>query len=170
MRGLVFCNFLRFGAVLRDEIPNPAFRVAEACEGAEVFLIGKRHRGAFNRFGLFNVGLMAGGFRAIEFDLAVRAVAERFAGGLAAAAKRVLRLRRKFFPFAIIQRIAFFVGDDPLLAQRQVAADEIRAVFGDLNFRMGLRIFFHGELMVARLMKLSRVLRRWCLPQLNSPT
>ena len=62
----------------------------------------------------------------------------------------------EIFPFAIIQRIAFVVGDNPLLAQGQVAADEIRAVFGDFNLRVGLRIFFHGEFTVARLMKLSR--------------
>ena len=98
MGGFVFYNFLRLRAVLRDQIPNPAFRVAEACEGAEVFLIGKRHRGAFNRFGLFNVGLMAGGFRTIETDFGVRAVAERFVGRMAAATEGVLRLCRKFFP------------------------------------------------------------------------
>jgi hypothetical protein len=54
-----------------------------------------------------------------------------------------LRLGRVFFPFAVFKRIALGIGDDPLLAQRQVAADEIGAVLGDFNLGMGV-FRFHG--------------------------
>ena len=80
---------------------------------------------------------MAGRFRAVEMDLRVGAVAEGFVGGLAAAAEGVLRLGREFFPFAIFQRIALGIGDNPLFAQRQAAADKIRAVLGDFNLSHG---------------------------------
>src|SRR5208337_3474432 len=141
--GLVFNNFPDFGVVsLPDQIPNPAFRVAEAGKRAQVLLIGEQQGGAFNGLGLFQVGLMAGGFRAIETNLRVGAVAEGFAGGLAAAAEGILRRCREFFPFAVIERIALGIGDNPLFTQRRAAADEIGAVLGDFNLRMGLRALF----------------------------
>jgi hypothetical protein len=85
----------------------------------------------------------------------VRAVAEGFAGGLAAAAEGVLRLCGELFPFAIFQRIATGIGDNPLFAQRRAAVDEIRSVLGDYNLHIGLRALFYGGDMIARMMKLS---------------
>ena len=78
---------------------------------------------------------MAGCFRAVEVDLLVGAVAEGFVGRLAAAAERILRLWRIFLSFPVLERFALGIGDNPLLAERQVPAYEIRAVFGDLNLR-----------------------------------
>ena len=62
---------------------------------------------------------MAGGFRAVELDLLVGAIAEWFVGGLAAAAERILRLCRVFLSFPVIEGFALGIGDNPLLAQRQ---------------------------------------------------
>jgi hypothetical protein len=99
---------------------------------------------------------MAGRFRAVETDLSVGAIAERFVGGLAAAAKGVLRLGREFFSFAIFRRIALGIGDNPLFAQRQAAADEIRAILGDFNLRLGVGALFHNGFTIAPMLKLSR--------------
>lgn len=138
MAGLVFHDLADFGIVrLLDEIPDLAFRIAEAGEGAQVFLVGEPQRRAVNGLGLLEVGLMAGRFRAVEMDFGVGAVAEGFVGGLAAAAQGVLLWCRKLFPFPIFQRVALGIGNNPLLAQGQVAADEIRAVLGDGDLWLG---------------------------------
>jgi len=47
-------------------------------------------------FRLVSSKLMAGGFRAVKINFQMRAIAERFVGRLAAAAKRILLLRRVF--------------------------------------------------------------------------
>ena len=104
MAGFVFYNLLDFGVVrLLDQIPNPAFRIAEPGEGAQVFLVGEHHRRTFNRLGLLQIRLMAGGFRAVELNLLVRAIAEGFVGGFAAAAERILRLGREFLFFPVFE-------------------------------------------------------------------
>ena len=51
----------------------------------------------------------------------------------------------EIFSFAVFERIALGIGDDPLLAQRQISTHEIRAVLGDFNLRMAMFGFHDVE-------------------------
>ena len=144
MAGFVFHQLLGVGVVcFLDQIPNPAFRIAEPGECAKVLLVGEQHRGAFNGLSLLQIRLMAGCFRAVEMDLAVRAVTEGFVGGLTAAAKRILRLCGVCLSFPVFERFPAGVGHNPLLAEWQAPADEVGTICGDLNLRSGLFALFH---------------------------
>ena len=126
MSSFIFRQSPGLGIVrLFDQIPYSAFRITKTGERAQVLLISEHHRRPFNPLGLPQVRLMAGRFGAVERNLCVRAIAKRFVGRLAAAAKRILLLRRVFLSFPVIERFALGVGDNRLLAQWQVSAHEI---------------------------------------------
>ena len=79
MRGFILDNLPCFGIVRpSDKVPNPAFGIAKAGKGAKAFSVGKRNRGAINRFRLFKVWLAAGGFCAVKLRFCMRAITERF--------------------------------------------------------------------------------------------
>ena len=63
---------------------------------------------------MLKVRLATGGFRAVEVVLGVGTVAERLIAGLAAAAKRILRLGWIFLPFRIVEGFALGIGDNRL--------------------------------------------------------
>lgn len=142
MSGLILRQSPGFGIVrLFDQIPYSAFRVTKAGERAQALLISEHHCRPFNRLALLQVRLMAGRFRAIELSLLMRAVAEGFVGRLAAAAKRILLLRRVFLFFPVIERLALGVGDNPLFAQRRSAAHQVRSVLGDFDLGFRFLVF-----------------------------
>ena len=74
----------------------------------------------------------------------MRAIAEGFVGRLTAAAEGILRLCRVFLSFPVIEGFALGIGGNPLLAERQAAADEVGTVFGDFDFRVRLFTLIHS--------------------------
>jgi hypothetical protein len=88
---------------LLDKIPHLAFRVAESGKGAQVFHVSQHHRRTLDCARLFSVRLAAGRFGAVELNLLVRTVAERFVPGLAAASSFSFRLFRSPRQFAVSQ-------------------------------------------------------------------
>ena len=61
----------RLGIVgLLNQVPDPAFRVAETGEGAQALRVGEQHGRAFDGLGLLKVRLAAGRFRAVEVTFA----------------------------------------------------------------------------------------------------
>ena len=145
MARLVLHQFPGFGAVrLHHQIPDPAFRVAEAGECAEILLIGEPHCGTLNGLCLLKVRLPAGGFGPVELNLLVSAIAEGLVRRLTAAAEGILRLRRVFLSLPVIEGFALGVSDDPLFTQRQPAADKIGTIFGDFDLRIRVFALFHG--------------------------
>lgn len=148
MRGLKLRQPPGFGIVgLFDQVPDPPFRVAETGKGAQAFRVGQVQGWPFDGLRLFQVRLAAGGLGPVKFGLGVAAIAERLVAGVAAAAQRILRLRRMFLAFAVIEGIALGIGGNPLLAERQPAGDEIGTILGDFNFRPFT--LFHNRFVVA---------------------
>ena len=78
MTGLELDEAPRLGTVcLLNQVPDPAFRVAETGEGAQAFSVREQHSRAFYGLSLLKVRLVTGRFRAVEVNLRMGAVAER---------------------------------------------------------------------------------------------
>jgi len=91
MSGLVLHEFSSFGGIgLLDKVPHLAFRITEPCKCAQILNVGEEHCRPLDALRPFAVGHAAGRFFAVERDLLMGAVAERFVSRLTAAAESIL--------------------------------------------------------------------------------
>jgi hypothetical protein len=73
------------------------------------------------------------------------AITERLVTGVTTSAKRILLRRRMLLSVPVIEGIAFGIGDNPLLAERRAAGDEVGTILGYFDFCVRLFVLFHGS-------------------------
>ena len=146
MRGLKLRQSPGFGIVaLFDQVPNPPFRIAETGKGAQILCISQVQGRPFDGLRLLQVRLTAGGFGPVKLNLLMAAITERFVARLTASAQRILRWRRMFLSVPVIERITLGIGNNPLLAERRAAGDEVGTILGYFDFRVRLFVLFLGS-------------------------
>jgi hypothetical protein len=125
--------------------PDPAGPHTVPGMNAEIFIVMKFQFRAPDPPWVLEVRLITSSLRAVEADLCMRSVTERFVLRVATPAESITFLHGILFGFAPGLTIPLIVVADLLLNERNTPAHDIGAVFTDGDLHSNLPIF-HGSI------------------------